>query len=89
VNSELSRLARETVSAEELTAAKNKFAHGLDGLDNTVLALELADWQDMTGDWRNMYRHPGAVAQVTASDIQKLAAATFRPENRTVVTLRQ
>ena len=37
-----------------------------------------------TGDWRNLFKELDAIAAVTPADIQRVAEATFQPQNRTI-----
>jgi predicted Zn-dependent peptidase len=37
----------------------------------------------MTGDWRNLFKELGRIRAVTAEDIQRVAAQTFKTTNRT------
>jgi predicted Zn-dependent peptidase len=83
---ELERLKTEDVTAEELrsvkTRAKAQLLRQLDS--NSGLALQLAYYQNMFGDWRELFREVDKIEEVTAADIRRVAAATFVPTNRTV-----
>jgi predicted Zn-dependent peptidase len=81
---ELERLKNEELTPEELAAVKPTGPGGEVGARSHDFALHLADWQSMTGDWRNLYRHPDRVRAVTSADVQKLARQTFDPSRRTV-----
>jgi predicted Zn-dependent peptidase len=48
------------------------------------MAFALVDYQVKTGSWRNLFKELDAIAAVTPADIQRVAQATFRPENRTI-----
>jgi predicted Zn-dependent peptidase len=48
------------------------------------MARNLVEYQVKTGDWRNLFNEIQAIAQVTPADIQRVAQATFTPDNRTI-----
>ncbi len=76
----------EPVSAIELDRVKtNARAELLRSLDsNSGLAQNLLDYQVKTGDWRNLFKQLDAIMAITPADIQRVAKATFTPENRTI-----
>ena len=45
-------------------------------------AITLSEWTAM-GDWRLLFLHRDRLEKVTTDDVQRVAAAYFRPENRT------
>jgi len=55
--------------------------------DNEGLASQLAVYQSLYGDWRELFRSVDRVDKVTKADIRRVAAKTFVPENRTISTL--
>ena len=55
--------------------------------DNLQLANALADWQVLTGDWRNLFLQLDKLEAVTAPDIQRVARETFAVNNRTIATI--
>jgi predicted Zn-dependent peptidase len=79
----LARVTREPVSAEEIVAVKSRFK----GSSSNQIALHLADWQSMTGDWHNSWRHAERIQTVTAAQLQELAQLTFVASNRTVAVM--
>lgn len=83
---QLERLATEAVSTEELervkTQARAALLRQLDS--NSGMAALLANYEAKTGSWRNVFTELEAIEAVTPADIQRVAQATFRPENRTV-----
>jgi predicted Zn-dependent peptidase len=83
---EIGRLRTELVPSEELERVKKKARTGLlRSLDsNSGMAQSLLEYQVKTGDWRNLFRQVEAIAAVTPTDIQRVARATFTPENRTI-----
>jgi len=86
---EINRLINEDVSDEELKMVKTRMRADLvRGLaDNEGLAEELATYQTLFGDWRELFRSVDRVDKVTKADIRRVAAKTFTPENRTISTL--
>jgi predicted Zn-dependent peptidase len=48
------------------------------------MARLFAEYEAKTGDWRNLFNQLQAIEAVTAEDVQRVAQATFTPENRTV-----
>jgi predicted Zn-dependent peptidase len=86
IRAELERLKTEDVPTDELksvkTRAKAALLRQLD--DNSGLALQLAYYQTMFGDWRQLFREVGQIEKVTAADIKRVANETFVPANRTV-----
>jgi predicted Zn-dependent peptidase len=83
---ELDRLKTEPVSADELEGVKNRHRFGLLNTlaSNTGVGGEMAKWQMLTGDWRNLFRFLDKLAAVTPADIQRVAKSTFVEKNRTV-----
>jgi zinc protease len=47
------------------------------------IGLELSEWIAM-GDWRLFFIHRDRVQKVTPADVQRVAAAYFKPSNRTI-----
>ncbi len=86
---ELDRLKNEPVGKEELDGVKRRArANLLRGLgDNSALAMQLADWQVLTGDWRNLFRQLDKINAVTPEDIQRVAKTVFVKNNLTVGTI--
>ena len=86
---EIERLQKELVSTEELEGVKRRARAGLiAGLnDNLQLANALADWQALTGDWRNLFAQLDKLEAVTPADIQRVAKETFTVNNRTIATI--
>jgi predicted Zn-dependent peptidase len=86
---EINRLVTEDVTDEELKMVKTRMRADLvRGLaDNEGLAEELATYQSMYGDWRELFRSLDRVDKVTKADIRRVAAKTFVPGNRTISML--
>ena len=86
LRTEIERLKNEPVSAQELERVKKQARVSLLGtLDsNTGMAQALVEYEVKTGSWRNLFKQLDAMAAVTPADIQRVAKATFQPENRTI-----
>lgn len=86
IDEELDRLKREPVSVEELSRVKTQArASLLRSLDsNSGMASLLAAYEAKTGSWRNVFEELRAIEAVTTDDVQRVAQATFQPNNRTV-----
>ena len=86
LEAELTRLQQEPVDTATLDRVKTQARAGLlRQLDsNSGLASLFTEYQAKTGDWRNVFKELQAIEAVTAADVQRVAIATFKPENRTV-----
>lgn len=86
LHSELDRLIQEPVTTAELDRykanAKVGFLNLLDS--NSSLASVLAEYEVKTGDWHNAFKEAEQIDVITPKDIQRVAKATFRAENRTI-----
>ena len=86
LRSEIERLKTEPVSAQELDRVKTQSrADLLRSLDSNMgMARSLVEYEVKTGDWRNLFKELEQIAAITPADIQRVAKATFTPENRTI-----
>lgn len=86
LQSEIERLKTEPVTEEELERVKTQSRAGLlRSLDSNMgMARNLVEYQVKTGNWRNLFTELEAINAVTTADIQRVAQATFTPENRTI-----
>ena len=86
----LDAVAAGGVTPDEVARAQARARSGLVGAmeSNTGLARTLAAAHVLRGDWRAAFRSLDELARVTPADVQRVAAATFRPSNRTVAVLR-
>jgi predicted Zn-dependent peptidase len=86
IYAQIERLKNEPVSQEELDKAKTRARAGLiRQLDsNEGLAQQLAFYEALTGDWRNLFQQLDRIDAVTAEDIQRVAHTYFTTKNRTV-----
>ena len=89
IQAEIERLKTEDVTAEELQSVKTRVKAGLlRGLaNNSGLALNLATYQTLHGDWRELFREVDRIDKVTAADVKRVAAETFTQPNRTVAKI--
>ncbi len=83
---QINKLKTELVSQTELKRVKTQArAQLLRTLDSNMgMAQQLLEYEIKTGSWRNLFKQIDALEAVTAADIQRVAKATFTPENRTV-----
>jgi predicted Zn-dependent peptidase len=86
IRAEIDRLKTQDVTAEELQSVKTRVKAGLlRQLDsNSGLALQIATYQTLFGDWRELFRQVDRIDKVTAADIRRVATQTFDANNRTV-----
>jgi predicted Zn-dependent peptidase len=85
IGAEIERLKTEEVPAAELQSVKTRVKAGLvrQLASNEGLAEQLAAYQTLTGDWRELFREVERIDKVTAADVKRVANATFTPNNRT------
>jgi predicted Zn-dependent peptidase len=86
---EIEALKRDLVTEEELSRVKARARADLvSGLEsNTGLAAQLALYQVLTSDWRNLFRRIEAIDRVTREDVQRVAKEYFTERNRNVAYL--
>ena len=86
---EIDRLAAGGVTEQELAGVKQRaradFIRGL--RSNRGMAGQLAYFQAMTGDWRNLFRQVEQIEAVTIDDIQRVASEIFTTKNRSVALI--
>ncbi len=86
IHAEVERLKKEDISDDELkmvkTRAKANLIRGLDS--NEGLATDLALYQTLYGDWRELFRSVDRINAVSKADIRRVANQVFVPTNRTV-----
>jgi predicted Zn-dependent peptidase len=89
IHAEIDRLKTEDVPADELqsvkTRAKADLVRGL--ASNDGLAVNLANYQTLYGDWRDLFREVERLDKVTAADVKRVANETFVQTNRTVAKI--
>ena len=86
LSTEIERLKKEPVSSQELQRVKKQARVSLlETLNSNMgMAQSLVEYQVKTGSWRNLFKKLDEIAAVTPADIQRVAQATFKPENRTI-----
>jgi predicted Zn-dependent peptidase len=86
IHAEIERLKKEDITDDELkmvkTRAKASLIRSLDS--NEGLAQNLAVYQTLYGDWRELFRSVDRINAVTKADIRRVANSVFVPTNRTV-----
>jgi predicted Zn-dependent peptidase len=86
IREEIERIKNEPVTDEELTRVKTRAkADLIRGLrSNQGIAGQLATYQALYGDWRELFHAVEKIDKVTKEDVRRVAQATFVPTNRTV-----
>jgi predicted Zn-dependent peptidase len=89
IHAEVDAIKQKDVTADELASVKTRVkADLLRGLDsNGGLAQQLAIYQTLYGDWRELFREVEKIDRVSAADVRRVANATFVSTNRTVAML--
>jgi predicted Zn-dependent peptidase len=89
IHGEINKLKTEDVPAEELQSVKTRVkAELIRGLDNnSSLALQFASYQNLYGDWREIFHEVERLDKVTAADVKRVANTTFTDNNRTVAKI--
>ena len=89
IHAEIDRLKKEDISDDELkmvkTRAKANLIRSLDSNDG--LAQNLAIYQTLYGDWRELFRSVDRIDAVSKADIRRIANQVFVPTNRTVAII--
>jgi zinc protease len=80
----IEKVRDEGVSAEETDRAKQQLLKQieLDAADSTRIAVDLSNWAAQ-GDWRLYFLYRDRVEKVTPGDVQRIAKAYLRRDNRT------
>ena len=86
---EIEKLKNELVSKEELDKVKQRASIGFirDLRDNLEFAEKLALYQQIYGNWREVFRELDKINAVTPEDIQRVARKYFIKTNRTVAAI--
>lgn len=73
------------VTGAEVERAKTALLSGIErSFNNSAgIALQLSEWAAM-GDWRLFFLHRDRIRDVTADDVNRVAQAYLKPDNRTV-----
>jgi predicted Zn-dependent peptidase len=51
------------------------------------MAIQLADYHRLFGDWRELFRSLERIEAVTKEDVRRVAARSLAPTNRTVAQI--
>jgi predicted Zn-dependent peptidase len=90
LRAEIERLKTDLVAPDELdrvrTQARAALLRSLDS--NMGMAQLLLDYEVKAGSWRKVFQELDQLAKITPADIQRIAKATFTPQNLTVGRLR-
>jgi len=83
---EIERLKTETVTDREIERARTRARASLikSMASNSGLASQLAFYETVTGDWRNLFEALEDIEKVTAADIRRVAKEYFTTKNSTV-----
>lgn len=86
---QIEKLKDEPVSEQELQKARTRARADLIRQlgSNMGLARNLAYYQVVTGDWRNLFRQLDRIAKVTASDVQRVSRQVFTFKNSTIAVI--
>ena len=86
---EIEKLKNEVVSPDELNRVKTRFtADVVMGMRNNLgLANRLAKFQQIWGDWRELFNNVNRLNSVTPEDIKRVANKYFTKNGRTVATI--
>ena len=89
IHEEINRLKTQDITDDELKMVKTRSkANLLRSLDsNEGLATELAIYQTLYGDWRELFRSVDRIDAVSKADIRRVANQVFVPKNRTVAII--
>jgi zinc protease len=85
MNRTVESIRTEPVTDEEVARAKAAMLNAINQSFNSSagIALQLSEWAAM-GDWRLFFLHRDRIEAVTAEDVNRVAAAYLKPDNRTV-----
>ena len=77
--------AKEPAGAEEVDRAKTRLLRqiALNLANSENVGIDLSEWASM-GDWRMLLIHRDRIKKVTAADVQRVARAYFKSDNRTI-----
>jgi predicted Zn-dependent peptidase len=83
---EIEKLKTDKVSDDELAGVRARYRVNLLNTFNSSqgMASQLAAWDVLTGDWRNLFQYVQKINKVSADDVQRIAKQTFVDSNKTV-----
>lgn len=90
IYAELDSIKTNGITDEELERAKTRSRDQLIGqLDSNLgLAMQFAETETRTGDWRTVFRRLEDIEAVTVEDVQRVAQETLTRSNRTVAMIK-
>jgi zinc protease len=82
---EIDKFVKTGVTDDDVERARQKLLKNreLQASDSSGLAIELSEWAAQ-GDWRLYFLYRDRLEKVTADDVQRVAAAYLKQNNRTV-----
>ncbi|MDH3422766.1 MAG: insulinase family protein, partial [Gemmatimonadota bacterium] len=85
VNETVEGVRSQPITPAEVERARAALLNGINQSFNSSagIALQLSEWASM-GDWRLLFLHRDRLEAVTADDVNRVAAAYLKPDNRTV-----
>jgi predicted Zn-dependent peptidase len=85
----IEKVRAEPVSERELQKVKNSLeaSYIRQMSSNMGLAMTVARYQLLFGDWKLYLKYKDVLAGITAADVMEFAKTTLTPENRTVAFL--
>lgn len=83
---EIEKIKTEPVTEEELKGVKTRARAQLirQLSSNYGMAVQLATYEVLTGDWQNLFKELDAINMVTTDDIMRVAKDCFKKKNRTI-----
>lgn len=89
IRGEIERLKTELISDQDLAMVKTRAKAGLvrSLADNVGIGRQLAAYEVLYGDWRELFRSVDRIELVTKEDIQRVAREAFNAVNRTVAMI--
>jgi predicted Zn-dependent peptidase len=90
IYAELDSIKTNGITQAELERAKTRSRDQLIGqLDSNMgLAIQFAETETLTGDWRTVFRRLDEIQAVTVEDVQRVAQETLTRSNRTVAMIK-
>jgi zinc protease len=85
MNETVDGMLTRPVTGEEVDRARTALLNDINQAFNSSagIALQLSEWASM-GDWRLFFLHRDRIEEVTADDVNRVAQAYLKPDNRTV-----
>ena len=85
MNETVEGVLQSPITGEEVDRARTALLNGMRQSFNSSagIALQLSEWASM-GDWRLFFLHRDRIEAITAADVNRVAQAYIKPDNRTV-----